>query len=64
VCKTEAGLVTSHAVYQGDFNSAFTHDVVVDVVEPGGASTHTTGRETYEYLGSCPAAMTPEAYSG
>jgi hypothetical protein len=63
VCRNESGLVTSHAVYQGDFNSSFANDVVVDVEKPGQISDRITGHETYKYLGPCPAGMRPEDYS-
>ena len=61
VCKSDSVTTTTRSSYEGNFNSAFANDVVIDVEQPGQLSERTTGHETYEYLGSCPAEMTNAA---
>ncbi len=60
ICGRGPATLTSHAAYSGDLNSSFANDVVVDVEDPSRGSTRITGRETYEYLGPCPAGMKPQ----
>jgi hypothetical protein len=60
VCTSGSVITTVRSSYDGDFNSAFADDAVIDVERQGQASDRITGHETYKYLGSCPTGMRPE----
>jgi hypothetical protein len=61
-CEVQSVTTSLRASYKGDFELAFTSDVVGTVREPGRDPDPITGHESYRYLGPCPAAMNTEHY--
>jgi len=60
ICKSGDFTITSRALYEGDFSSAFMSNVTGVIEKPSGDLDHFAGHESYRYLGPCPATMEPE----